>query len=323
MRKIKNNRTVVVGIFIFLGLAILAFAVFTLGGQKKTFVKSFTVNAVFNDVNGLLTGGNVWFSGVKIGTVKKISFYGNSQVQVAMSIEESLHSRIRKDAFAKIGSEGLIGNKIVVIYGGTMSAPQVEKNDFLHVQSTASTDDMMATLQANNKNLLEITTRFKSISSKIDSGNGIISTLINDRSVAGNLKTTLATLQAASLKTSDAIANLQNFSAQLNRPGNSIHDLTTDTTMFHKIQGTVSQLRNAANDVNAFSANLKTVSDRLTQNNNVVGVLTSDTATAGALKVTFKNLESSSHKLDEDLEALQHNFLLRGFFRKRAKGKIQ
>ncbi|MDB5229963.1 MAG: hypothetical protein JWN76_768 [Chitinophagaceae bacterium] len=323
MRTVKNNRSVVVGIFIFLGLAILVFTIFTLGGQKKTFVKSFTINAVFNDVNGLLQGGNVWFSGVKIGTVKHMSFYGNSRVLVAMSIEESLHSHIRKDAFAKIGSEGLIGNKIVVIYGGTLAAPPVAKNDFLKVESSASTEDMMATLQANNKNILEITTKFKSISSKIDSGNGVLSTLINDRTMANNLKTTVASLQAAAVKTNNALSQLENFSAQLNKPGHSIHDLANDTTMFHNIKGTVSKLQNAVNDVNAFSANLKTVSDKMIRNNNVIGVLTNDTATAGSLKTTFKNLESGSHKLDEDLEAVQHNFLLRGFFRKKAKGKIQ
>jgi phospholipid/cholesterol/gamma-HCH transport system substrate-binding protein len=37
------------------------------------------------------------------------------------------------------------------------------------------------------------------------------------------------------------------------------------------------------------------------------------------LKTTLDNLQSASKKLDEDLEALQHNFLFRGFFRKKAK----
>ncbi|MBC7720409.1 MAG: MCE family protein, partial [Pedobacter sp.] len=124
---IKNNRPVIVGIFVLLGLAILVITIFTLGGQKKTFVKSFTINAVFNDVAGLLKGSNIWFSGVKIGTVKKISFYGSSQVLVSMSIEQEAESHIHKDAMAKIGSDGLIGNKIVVIYGGDSTKPQVEK----------------------------------------------------------------------------------------------------------------------------------------------------------------------------------------------------
>ena len=75
MMTIKNNRPVIVGMFILLGLAILVVTLFTLGGEKKTFVKSFTLNAVFTDVNGLLKGANILYSGVKVGTVKKISLY--------------------------------------------------------------------------------------------------------------------------------------------------------------------------------------------------------------------------------------------------------
>ena len=125
MSTIKNNRPAIVGIFILIGLAILVVTIFTLGGQKKTFVKSFTIHAVFNDVGGLLKGGNVWFSGVKIGTVKKISFHGSAQVEVTMSIEDEAQPHIYKDAMAKIGSDGLIGNKIVVIYGGDSTLPHV------------------------------------------------------------------------------------------------------------------------------------------------------------------------------------------------------
>lgn len=60
-----------VGIFVFLGLLILLIGVLTLGGEKNTFEKKITVKAIFDDVGGLQTGNNVWFSGVKIGTVKK------------------------------------------------------------------------------------------------------------------------------------------------------------------------------------------------------------------------------------------------------------
>src|SRR5882757_8238268 len=114
----KNNRPVVVGIFVLLGLAILVVTIFTLGGDKKTFVKTFTIHAVFDDVNGLIKGSNVWFSGVKVGTVKSINFSGNSRVEIAMNIEKDVQSHIRKNAMAKIGSDGFIGNKIVIIYGG-------------------------------------------------------------------------------------------------------------------------------------------------------------------------------------------------------------
>jgi phospholipid/cholesterol/gamma-HCH transport system substrate-binding protein len=325
---IKNNKPVIVGIFILLGILILVAAIFTLGGQKKTFVKSFTIHAVFDDVSGLLKGGNIWFSGVKVGTVKKISFYGKSQVQVTMSIENDAESYIHKDAKAKIGTDGLIGNKIIIIYGGDSTLPQVEKNDFLSVEKALTTDDMLATLQANNKNLLHITNDFKSISKKIDSGNGTLATLLNDPSMAkklnssvDNLQATVANFKAVSASSKNVLASLQDFSGKLNKPGNSMNELVTDTVIFKSIKGTLAQLQQASKEVNQFTVNLKTTSEKLNQKDNMAGVLLNDPAAASSVKITLQNLEAASHKLDEDLEALQHNFLLKGFFRKKEKAK--
>lgn len=75
--KNDNKRLVTVGIFVLIGIAILVVGILTLGAQQKAFVKSISVTSVFDDVGGLQTGNNVWFSGVKIGTVKRSIFMGN------------------------------------------------------------------------------------------------------------------------------------------------------------------------------------------------------------------------------------------------------
>ena len=189
-----------------------------------------------------------------------------------------------------------------------------------------STDDMLATLQANNKNLLDITTNFKSISKKIDSGKGTLATLLNDPSMANklsatvdNLQSTIANFKTVSVSSNNILSDLQGFSSKLNKPGNSIHDLVSDTSMYNSVKGSLLQLKNASSSLTQFSMNLKSVSDRLKQKDNPVGVLLNDSAAASSIKSTLINLDAASHKLDEDLEALQHNFLLRGFFRKREK----
>ena len=320
----KNRRPVIVGIFILLGLAILVVTIFTLGGQKKTFVKSITIHAIFNDVGGLIKGGNIWFSGVKVGTVKSINFYGNSQVEVAMSIEKSVQSHIHKDAKAKISSDGFIGNKIIVIYGGDSSLPQIEKNDYLNVEKALNTDMMLETLQTNNTNLLEITKSFKSISKKIDSGNGVLASLLNDPSISTNLKNTIDDLHATvsnfktiSINSKLVVFNLQKFSNKLTDSGNSINRLVADTSMFNTVKNLMFQLEKAIANVTKFTNNLKIIGDKLNQNDNITGVLLSDSLAASNLKGTLRNLETSSQKLDADLEAIQHNFLLRSFFRKK------
>src|SRR6476661_5970670 len=183
MQNTDNKKAITVGIFFFIGLAIFLIVIFTLGGQKKSFVKSFTLNVVFDDIQGLKVGNNVWFSGVKIGTIKKLEFYGNSQVRVFLSIEEEAHKYIHKDAKASISSDGLIGNKIVVIDGGSPKFPFVEDGDKLQVNKSLSTDDIMSTLQTNNKNLLEITNNFKVLSKNLVEGKGTVGALLTDEQI--------------------------------------------------------------------------------------------------------------------------------------------
>ena len=321
MDTIKNNKPIVVGIFISLGIAILIVTILTLGKQKDSFVKSFVVSTIFNDVGGLLEGGNIWFSGVKVGTVKKISFYGDSKVLVTMNIQEAAQSHIHKDAKAKIGSDGLIGSKIVIIYGNP-SLPQIEENDRLQTEKALSTVDMLATLQENNKNIVEITNRFKHISKNIDSGNGTIANLLNDPTIAKNinkssadLRSTMENIKQVSLDSKQAITDFKTFSKSLNNQGSSLNNLVKDTVMYQNLTTTIVQLMSAAYSISGFMGNLKSVSEKLNQKDNAVGVLLNDSSTAISVKNTIKNLELGSHKLDQDLEAVQHNFLLRGFFK--------
>ena len=108
MQTTPKKRAVIVGSFVFLGLLFLLGGILTVGNLHSTFSRKVEVTAIFDDVNGLQAGNNVWFSGVKIGTVKKLSFYGDSRVLVQMRLEEKSRNFIRKDAKAKISTDGLI-----------------------------------------------------------------------------------------------------------------------------------------------------------------------------------------------------------------------
>lgn len=323
MKAVKNNRPVVVGIFIFFGLAILLAGVFTLGGQKKTFVKAITIKASFRDVSGLQAGSNIWYSGVKIGTVQKVALYGDAEVEVTMHILKAQSGFIHKDAHVKIGSDGLIGNKLVQIYGGTAAAGAVVEGDQLTSDAALSTDDIMATLQENNKNLLEITRNFKSISQEIQQGHGTLGGLLKDSTMLLSIRGTLDNFRKASSTANNAIANLNGFTAQVNNKGTLLHELVTDTLTYSVLRNTVTQLRAAASNADDFTNNLYYFSELMKQPNSPVGVLLKDTSTARNLRATILNLRTSSEKLDEDLEAAQHNFLLRGYFRKKEKEQKQ
>lgn len=320
MSEIKDNKKAIrVGVFLFVGLFIFLIGIFTLGGQRKTFVKSFQLKVVFDDIQGLKVGNNVWFSGVKVGTIKKIQFYGTSQVEVTLNIEEEAHKYIHKNARASIGSDGLIGNKIVVLDGGSPKFPFIEDGDKIAVNTTLSTDDIMKTLQVNNKNLVDITSDFKVLAKNLVEGKGTVGALLTDQQIANNFKTIVSNLQNTTASANRMASQLNTFSSKLNTPGGLADKMLTDTVVFARLQKSVTEFQKTATSAAALTDNLNKASAKLNDKDNVAGVMLNDPAAAEQIRSTIKNLQTSSKKLDQDLEALQHNFLLRGFFKNKAK----
>ncbi len=335
MKVSSNQRSVILGIFIFLGVAILILTILTLGSQKKAFEKSITVKAFFANVNGLQKGNNIWFSGVKVGTIKKVTLRGNGRVEVDMSIEQQSVQYIPKDAKAKLSSDGLIGSKIIEIYGGTAGTPKIESGDVLNNDKLLNTDEMMNTLSKNNDNLFSITNDLKVISAQIASGKGSVGKLLNDETLYDQLSATTLVLKKAAQNLNGLSANVTAYTSHLNDKGTLANDLVTDTIIFSRLRQTISQLQQVASTSDSVMNNLKTTSvslnkgvdnlnSSLSDTKTPVGLLLHDQQAAANIKVTLQNLQSGTKKLNDDLEAVQHNFLLRGFFKKKAKeeGKV-
>ena len=323
MRTNKNTRAVVVGVFIFLGLAIFIVTVLTVGGQRKTFSKSITLKTMFDDISGLQKGNNIWFSGVKIGTVKKITISAPGQVAVEMFIDEDARQYIQKNAKAKIGSEGLIGNRIIVITSGRGAADAVNDGDVIAADKVVSTDEMMNTFQSNNRNLLEITNDFKVISKNVLEGKGTVGKLMSDETLFNEFQATIAMLKKSAANAQKLSSEVEQFSGKLNTKGTLLNDVVTDTVVFRRLQNAVTDINAVTQTANGIVNDLKVTTNGLNNDLNnskaPAGMLLKDEATAAQLKDVLRNLQSASQKLDEDLEAAQHNFLLRGFFKKKAK----
>jgi len=317
----ENRNSIIVGVFVLLGVAVFVIGVLTLGGQQKSFVKSIHISSVFNDVSGLKKGNNVWFSGVKVGTIKTLTFTGPGQVDVVMSIDASTQQYIHRNAGVRISSDGLIGNKIIVIDGGSPQAPIVQDGDVLQSEKLLSTDDVMKTLQQNNQNLLAITTDFKQLSKQILAGKGTVGTLLADSSMGMQLKQTMRNLEAATQSAAKMAVSLNSFSNKMNTKGGFADNLLTDTITFNRIRASVGRLKEAADNATILTDNLNKASNKLNTTDNALGVLLNDPKAAVKVQSTLDYLQQSSVKLNDDLEAVQHSFLLKGFFKKREKAK--
>jgi phospholipid/cholesterol/gamma-HCH transport system substrate-binding protein len=319
MNESHNKRAVVVGLFVFVGILFLVGGILIVGNLRETFTNKIEIVTVFDDVSGLQKGNNIWFSGVKIGTVSSLRFQGTSRVEVKMKIDIKTQPYIRKDAMVKTSNDGIIGNKILIIYGGTPQFAEVQEGDTLAVEKTFTSEDMINMLQENNENFLAITSDFKVISKSLANGEGTIGKLLMEDSVYANINSATASLQMASEKAQQLVSSLAIFGSNLNKKGTLAYEFTTDTVVFSSVKTSVLQLQQTVDTAAVFISNLNQAGSNP---NTSIGVLLHDEESGARLKEIIKNLESGSKKLDEDLEAAQHNFLLRGYFKKKEKAEV-
>ncbi|MDR3626088.1 MAG: MlaD family protein [Ignavibacteriaceae bacterium] len=197
----KNNISskIRLGIFISLGIAVFILGVYFIGERQQLFRSTFRLCGVFNDVDGLQTGSNVRLSGINVGTIEDVSIISDSSVKVVMLIDESIKKFIKKDALASIGSEGLMGNKILIINPGTGGKMEIENNDTLKTARPINMDDVMISLKTTIDNTSNITGNLSKITDNIQSGKGIIGRMMMDPSLAQNLDSTFVNLKDGSV----------------------------------------------------------------------------------------------------------------------------
>jgi phospholipid/cholesterol/gamma-HCH transport system substrate-binding protein len=316
MNESSNKRAVIVGVFIIVGLIFLTAGVLVIGNLHETFSRKIRVVTILDDVSGLQTGNNIWFSGVKIGTVKNIEFYNKSEVKVVMKVDRNVRPYIRKNAKVKISTDGLIGNKIIVIYGGSSDAGEVSDGDTLGVGETLSTENMMNTLQESNKNLQDITNDIKVVTKKLSAGESSVGKILNNDSLYRKIDQAASSLKRAGQHAERMINSLAEFSAKLNKKGTLINDLVSDTGMYRTVRHSAQSLQQASDSASALVIQIRQSASGV---KSPVGVLLNDEQSAGYLKSILSNLDNSSKKLDENMEGLQHSFLLRKYFRKKNK----
>lgn len=319
----ENKRSIIVGVFVIVGMIILFAGIFIMGSKQNRFSKSVQVSTTFKNVSGLKAGNNIWFSGVKVGTVKKINFKGLEEVEVLLNIEEKSREYIRKNAYAKLGSDGFIGNKLIVIEGGSPEAPPVESGDVLMSSDQGGMDAMMKTIELSSENFVEITKDLRILLARLNAGEGTVGAALSDSVMADDVRMMVRNLTLTSQNSVKATQALLTLTDKLNKEGYLVNDLLTDTVMYASLKSSVEQINGMTQSANIMIQNLQEVTKKLDAKDNTVGLLLNDAGTADRIERIMKNLETSTEKLDQNMEALQHNFLFRGFFRRQAKENNQ
>ncbi len=318
MEENELKKRVQVGMFVTAGVVLFLIAVFFIGSASNFFSRTFVVSAVFKNVEGLKEGDKVWLSGVQIGTVKIVRIMVVGEVVVSLSLKEKQNEFIRKNATASIGSDGLIGSKIVVIQPGD-SPQSIEDKDTINAVSPADTQELVNIAKEVGENTRAITLDLKAISSKLNNGKGILGELMNDGTFAQELRRTVANFKATSENTERATANLTSITDELQHGRGLVPALLSDTGYVAVFRETLANVKRVSAKSALMASSMESITTKMNDKHNAIGVVLADTAFANKMQVIMTNSVKASYKLDENMEALKHNFLTRGYFKKLAK----
>lgn len=194
--KTTSGQKIKIGVFAIAGLAVLVLAIFFIGNKKSLFSATFNVHGLFKNVNGLQIGNNVRFAGINVGVVDDIQIMTDSSVNVMLTLNEDVRKFIKKDAKLSIGSDGLMGDKLVVISpgGGTSNEP-VNNGEKLVAVNPLDVDKIINKFTKIADNAGDLVEGLASIVNKVNNGKGSIGRLLNNDKMARNMESTVKQAQ--------------------------------------------------------------------------------------------------------------------------------
>jgi phospholipid/cholesterol/gamma-HCH transport system substrate-binding protein len=316
----QDSRNLRLGIFVIVGTTLLITALYIIGSKQNLFGSTFKISAQFNDVNGLMKGNNVRFAGINVGTVESVNIITDTSVNVIMIIENNAQQYIKKNALASVGTDGLMGNKLVNINSVNAESPIIDENDVLQSLKPVEMDQMVRTLDVTNENIKVISSNLRNITDKINSKNSLWN-LLMDTIVAENIKTAVVNIKLMSNQGLYITGDLKGITDGIKKGKGTIGALVTDTIISSSIKQTVVKLQRISDSAAIVTGDISHIIRKLNQGKGSAGILLNDTNLIYNLNKGVKSIDKGAITLNEDLEALKHTWPLKKYFKKQSKKK--
>ena len=318
--KKTNSQKVRLGLFVIISTILFVLTVYLIGQRQNMFKKTFTISAYFQNVNGLQKGNNVRYSGINIGTVKGIEMVNDSTIKVDMNIEESIISHIKKNAIATIGSDGLVGNMIVNIVPGQGMDAIISDGDIIASYSKIGADDILSTLSVSSENAAILTSDLIKITNAMIKGKGTLALLLNDTIMSKELAQSVKNLKTATRDATSTISEVHEIISSLKTNDDTVLGmLLNDTISGQNLKDIVKNLEATSMEMDSVVSNINTVINDFKSGEGAYNYIVKDTALVNSLESTLKNINEGTDKFNQNMEALKHNFLFRGYFKKLEK----
>lgn len=316
-KSILNNLRL--GGFVLAGLLFLIVLLYMIGRNSSMFSSNFQLRTHFRDVKGLQSGHNVFFAGKQIGTVKNVEILNDTTIEVIFYIENQNKQFIRKNSETSVGSDGLVGNRVLNIVPAKTPGSPVKSNDILPAHETPNTEEMLETLYTTNNNIAFITEQLKITALRINESKELWE-LLSESSISEELRTSLYNIRQASAGAVMMVDDLHTIITEVKNGEGSIGTLLRDTSFATSLNEAVEKIQLVGDNANKLANELhQTVLDirqMVDSGKGPVPALMTDPAMTEKIKNSLINIEQSTAAFNENMEALKHNFLFRGYFKK-------
>lgn len=316
------KRNIKVGVTLLISTVLLIAGLYIIGDKRNIFGSTFRIKVLFQNVNGLTPGNNVRLSGITVGTVESIDIINDSTVNVTMLIENKVIHFINTNSVASIGTDGLMGNKLVNINSSKIPGSPIKEGDVLTSVMPIETDEMLRTLNTTNENIKYISSDLKGITKKINSPNTFWSILM-DTVVAQNMKSAIANINIAGDRSANLTGDLGAIISDVKSGKGSIGWLLKDTSLSKKLEYSMMDIKQASGKIVRLTENLESSSNQLKEGNGVLGKLLTDTSLATNLSKSLENLKNGTSGFNENMEGLKHSIFLRKYFRNKNKDQLK
>lgn len=312
----STSQFVKLGVFVILGSLLILVVAYMIGNDQNIFRPTFEITAVFNNVSGLQKGNNVRYSGINVGTVKDIAMEQDTSIRVYMQIQEDMLAHIKDNAVAIIGSDGLVGSMLINILPGDGLGGPVRDGDEIATYGRISTQDMLTTLNVTNANAALLTADLLEVTRAMRNGSGVLGRLLYDSTMARDLHQSFHNLQVSTAKSEKAIDRLNRMIEEWRVEQSALTLVMDDPEFSAQLRSVAGNLDSSGREIRELTSRLNDLVGGLQQGEGTLGMLLKDTAMAAEIQHGLKYLDSGLVKFDQNMEALKHNWLTRGYFKK-------
>jgi phospholipid/cholesterol/gamma-HCH transport system substrate-binding protein len=314
------------GAFVLGGLIFLVLMLYMIGKKQDLFGNTYILKARFENIHGLVPGNNIRFSGIHAGTVKRVKILNDTVIEVTMLIETKMKSIIRKNAVVSIGTDGLVGNKVVNIGPSKQPAPLAEEGDFLSIKKALDTDVMLETLNKTNNDVAVIAAELKLTIQHFNNSSSLWE-ILNDKTIPKDLRIAVANLRTATGKAGNLVDNFNTVISDVKNGKGSVGALLTDTSFAVNLNDAVMKIKNVGDEADKLAAEISKVVSGIDQDINkgkgVANALLKDSMITIKLNASLDNIQKGTDGFNQNMEALKHNIFFRGYFKKSGKKKTE